>query len=86
MSEGHELGIPTPAPVSDAPQQSPGFDVQQGGGDAEGGRGKRRGRPRPRGGARERERKEKQERRRQQQEVRPLRLASVKFRSCPFCK
>jgi hypothetical protein len=69
MSEGHELGIPTPALASDAQQQAPpGFENQQSGG--EGQRPRRRGRPRPRGGARERERREKKERRERQQVTR----------------
>jgi hypothetical protein len=68
MSEGHELGIPTPALASDAQQQAPpGFENQQSGGE---GRPRRRGRPRPRGGARERERREKKERRERQQVTR----------------
>lgn len=65
MSEGHELGLPTPPLATDAQQQAPpGFENQHSGGE---GRPRRRGRPRPRGGARERERREKKERRERQQ-------------------
>lgn len=79
MSEGHELGIPTPPLAQDA-QQQPTANASETG--EQGGRGKRRGRPRPRGGARERERREKLAQRQGGRQQEPVHL----FRRLPGCR